>query len=224
MIFVKNDNALEILNGNESIHKIIKDYDIYSLETTPYFLDSAILHNEGKIYQYNEKINIKSDTSINMTIIFTKCNRLGNNAIWMFQNKEINENNYLLSYPLTKISDNEYIEGYWFQSVYTDKLYPFPKSTTEKVDVAFIEALQKTTDNIANNITHYCGFSSCRLCKSHNGNKEYSITKNGILFRYPEGLIHYYTEHNVQPSKEFYDFIKTPFNFLNFMLIQRNRG
>lgn len=40
-----------------------------------------------------------------------------------------------------------------------------------------------------------------------NGSREYRLKKDGVTFKFPEGLIHYYEDHMVQPSDEFYDFI-----------------
>ena len=41
-----------------------------------------------------------------------------------------------------------------------------------------------------------------------NGNKEYSYTIKDITFYIPEGLRHYYTEHNVHPSDKFRKFVE----------------
>ena len=53
----------------------------------------------------------------------------------------------------------------------------------------------------------YRGFSNCRICKKINGAAEYSIAKDGIKYIYPSGIIHYYKDHNVKPSDEFYNLI-----------------
>ena len=49
------------------------------------------------------------------------------------------------------------------------------------------------------------GYSWCRLCldKKRNGSREYKLDK----ISWPQGYLHYILEHNVIPSKEFYDFI-----------------
>ena len=36
------------------------------------------------------------------------------------------------------------------------------------------------------------------------GNAEYYVTHNGIKFRFPSGIIHYYGAYDVRPSVEFY--------------------
>ena len=58
-------------------------------------------------------------------------------------------------------------------------------------------------------ITSYCGYSNCRCCDKTNGDQEYYLISDDdmIIYVFPEGLKHYYISHNVQPSKEFIDFI-----------------
>jgi len=114
------------------------------------------------------------------------------------------------TYPLTKVSDNEYIEGYWFplnpnESDF-EQMYPKPKQQKTFVSTEFLDKLKLLTENNAIAIQYY-GSSMCRLCKRYNGSIEYKITQNNITFRYPKGLIHYYEYHNVHPSTEFYEFI-----------------
>lgn len=117
------------------------------------------------------------------------------------------------NYPLTKVNDKEYIEGYWYSSdKYGDK-YPRPLISNNNVDLTFIEKLKKLMTNIENkniNGEHigYRGYSYCRLCPNeHNGTTEYIFYVNDIKYRFPEGLLHYYVDHNVQPSAEFYKVI-----------------
>ena len=56
-------------------------------------------------------------------------------------------------------------------------------------------------------IESYMGVSKCRVCDCCNGNGEYFATHNGVTFRFPNGLEHYYRDHNVHPSPEFREFI-----------------
>jgi hypothetical protein len=151
------------------------------------------------IFKYKNYINV-SDGKINIGLNF----------------EDVNNNNY---YPLTKINDNEYVEGYWYEDkIFGNKKYPKPQATDIKVDYFFIKKLKKIVNNIKEKykydtciIINGCatsyGFSKCRLCEIDNGSEEFSIGKNGITFKFPEGLIHYYDKHNVQPSNEFYKFI-----------------
>lgn len=80
--------------------------------------------------------------------------------------------------------------------------YPFPKSET-KGDTDFIakfDDLLKSDKIIEKN---FLGSSKCRLCDKNNGSKEFTLKYEGIDFIFPEGLRHYYEDHNVHPSKEF---------------------
>jgi hypothetical protein len=62
--------------------------------------------------------------------------------------------------------------------------------------------------NETENANEYLGSSYCRLCDlNFNGNKELKLIKDNITFTFPEGLIHYYIQHNVEPSNEFKEFI-----------------
>jgi hypothetical protein len=131
--------------------------------------------------------------------------------------------NYDHFYPLTKIREGHYVEGYWYAgtdaevSLVVDgqKLtcdmreyqLPFPKQTETAVNEKFLQKLLEVQTAPSCKKEDYFGFSGCRLCHKANGGTEYSVTNNGQTFTFPSGLIHYYEEHNVQPSKEFYDFI-----------------
>jgi len=116
--------------------------------------------------------------------------------------EKINNN----TYPLIKVSDSEFIEGYWKSSLPFDKDYPIPNKTNISVNKMFLNKLSELTAIDAMGL-HYNGHSKCRICECKNGNIEFILEKDGIKFRYPQGLIHYYEIHNVQPSKEFFDFI-----------------
>ena len=82
-----------------------------------------------------------------------------------------------------------------------------PRPGPTPVDPAFLARLRDMTATAS--ADHFNGWSDCRLCDQPNGCAEYSVTKNGITFRYPEGLIHYYEAHNVTPSSEFMSFVMT---------------
>jgi len=71
----------------------------------------------------------------------------------------------------------------------------------------FLSKLNNVTKKYAQNI-QYRGMSKCRICGCFNGSIEHILTNgSSIEFKYPEGLSHYYSTHNVQPSKEFYNYI-----------------
>lgn len=110
------------------------------------------------------------------------------------------------TYPLTKISESKYIEGYWFQK--NNINYPIPKCGSVPVSKLFIQKLQKVMKSDLVKEKVYLGFSRCRLCNQPNGGSEYSIMDdNGIEFIFPSGVLHYYDVHHVQPSSEFVNVI-----------------
>jgi hypothetical protein len=113
-------------------------------------------------------------------------------------------------YPLTKISETKFIEGYWFPNEPSDAdydtLYPKPKNSAEPVPANFIEKLEFLTNTKAKKES-FMGSSICRICECANGGDEYTLVQQGTEFVYPSGLMHYYKDHNIQPSKEFYHFV-----------------
>lgn len=116
------------------------------------------------------------------------------------------------NYPLTKVNDNEYIEGYWFSNDKYNDIYPKPLATCNKVDQIFIEKFKKIMEKIKNKkikgeYNGYFGYSHCRICSKKNGAMEYLLYVGNIKYRFPEGLLHYYIDHNVQPSTEFCEVI-----------------
>ena len=86
-----------------------------------------------------------------------------------------------------------------------------PVPSQNNVDSAFLLKLQSiiahNTDTDTIKIEHFDGYSECRLCDDDTGSRTYHCTVNGVTWSFPDGLIHYYREHKVQPSKEFYMFI-----------------
>lgn len=131
--------------------------------------------------------------------------------------EQINIPSNLPDYPLTKVSEMEYIEGYWYDSDYPEKLYPFPKETDIMVDYEFLEKLDKVMQHMwvdrfklgGSNcvVRDYMGYSKCRLCGINNGSEEYETKYKNIIYKFPGGIKHYYEKHNVHPSKEFMEFI-----------------
>ncbi len=128
-------------------------------------------------------------------------------------------------YPLTKVSNTEYIEGYWrssntYKCICNDanRNYPVPIPSNAPNDNAFLQKLDqviKLLDRLdiqerqqyklldSNYKVTYLGYSNCRLCQQICGSCEYLLKFNGILYRFPEGIVHYYQKHNVKPSNEF---------------------
>lgn len=209
---------LEFREFNKSSYNYFSDG--IDINSNSYYLNSMILHDNftkniptGKIIAKNKNLflDIKSDKPTEITIIYC-CHdylRMYTDSMGYggcLRNRE--HNNF---YPLTKVSDNEFIEGYWFpdedpSDTDYDISYPKPLATNNPVPIEFINKLQLLTDTEAKKDSFW-GSSSCRLCHCANGADEYTLTSNNLKYIYPSGLMHYYTEHNVQPSKEFYNFV-----------------
>jgi len=227
---IESDN-LKISNLNISLDKMPflspDEYPFITVSETPnivqngnYYLttDAPYYILSGKYICRSKKLIIKSNKSTKCKVMIKfyshmmDCMRKTHNKT----NEEILNN--CSNYPLTKIDNNNFIEGYWknILSSYPDN-YPYPKVSDTKVSNEFINKLEQIMNcNNSSNIIkeEYFGFSYCRLCNCNNGGNEFIIKSNNITFRMPEGMIHYYINHNVQPSKEFYDFI------MNFNLVE----
>jgi hypothetical protein len=107
-------------------------------------------------------------------------------------------------YPLYQKDDNTYYEGYWFSGLNVNTNYPIPVMG-KKNSKEFLSALARYMEN--NESISYFGSSECRLCQIANGGSEYSIDYlNGKIF-FPSGLLHYYRDHSVNPSREFFEAI-----------------
>lgn len=139
-----------------------------------------------------------------------------------------------MNYPLTKVSDSEYIEGYWFESD-NKIIYPAPKAELKK-DKEFVTIFKKILDLNMKYLSEYdlggcidinpriyremyLGYSECRMCdKSLNGCGEYEFVLDGIKYIFPEGYLHYVDKHNVHPSKEFRKVIIDIYNNNKFII------
>lgn len=87
------------------------------------------------------------------------------------------------------------IEGYWRSEQEPD--LPLPVQQSEPVFADFIRLLIEV-QKVAR-VDHYKGWSTCRICGIHNGSAEYEFGG----YRWPSGLEHYLTHHNVHPSAAF---------------------
>jgi hypothetical protein len=162
----------------------------------------------GKYYIENKKIYIHSSSCDPIYVIIKCANTLLMNSYKISFGSSILpiDVNQLNNYPLTKVSDKCYIEGYWATIGYGyDLSYPWPKPGDQQVNQDFLDRLEELKNE--SEVTSSFGFSTCRLCGKNNGGDEYRVTKNDITFLIPEGLVHYYEDHLVQPSEEFYNFV-----------------
>ena len=207
MDFVNADNPLLRLGTPPSA----TNENTYILQARPHFLKGNDREMTGLIYQAGKDIEIHSDGDGEVDVFLVGYNIFNNEAKWYFPERTLIVDD-LPSYPLTRVSDTVFIEGYWFNLKHQryrspDELYPYPRPGPTPVDPAFLIRLREMTATA--DVVNCFGWSDCRLCNQPNGCAEYTVTKNGITFRYPEGLIHYYEAHNVAPSTEFASFVLT---------------
>lgn len=106
-------------------------------------------------------------------------------------------------------------EGYWRRNelpsdvASDDADLPFPVVCTHVTDehnefVKTLELIQSTYYALDISRDGFLGYSCCRLCGKQNGSEEYELKlQNGDVLRWPSGLLHYYRDHHVAPSKEF---------------------
>lgn len=165
--------------------------------------------------------------SLNALEYFDSTWRLKYGSEEKFIVKACGENDWYSHFSFTKIATNKFIEGYW-NNENSDNMYPNPKGLSVPVDNEFLrifksfiidEKLSKNlfldefgkNDRFLIQKTIYLGYSICRCCKKTNGCSEYIVTKkrNGQIFTFPEGLLHYFENHNIHPSEEFRNFVMT---------------
>jgi hypothetical protein len=97
-------------------------------------------------------------------------------------------------------------EGYWYADNKHDENYPKIESQINKIKInqEFLDQLK-----IVSKFGYWyswMGYSSCRLCvKDNNGDSD--IITHDDKYKFPSGLIHYFENHNVHPTKEFYDYV-----------------
>ena len=167
----------------------------------------------------NLKIDVISDQPINIEVLYIINNVLRIDGFSKNVNVMVPTKYHKLMHepskgsPLYKVNDTEFIEGYWANpSCINDSdrsrfKYNLPIETNIRVDTKFMEKLNNMINNGDCDSTHYNGFSACRVCNKANGSREFKLSNGHISFRFPEGLLHYYNDHNVQPSEQFYYFI-----------------
>ena len=93
-------------------------------------------------------------------------------------------------------------EGFWYWEY--EKHLPLPVECAEPFEgqTDFLRALDAVEE--AANFLQAKGWSTCRICNCVNGSREYRTS----VAQWPEGLRHYIAEHNVEPSKEFRNYIR----------------
>jgi hypothetical protein len=113
--------------------------------------------------------------------------------------------------PLSVVNNNKY-EGYWINEQNLDLPIPlinkYPTDTLKEFINVFTKVLENVKKNTSN-ISDFLGSSKCRICKKYNGSKEFKFTLKENTIYVPEGMLHYYLEHNVNPSDEFYSLVNS---------------
>lgn len=123
--------------------------------------------------------------------------------------KEIDQKNNDIDQHNNEYYKNHIFVGFWkdledpsmdiFSKI---KLKDIPEKNLDKNHnkniVEKIYKLQKIA-----NVEEYFGCSYCRICNKSNGGKEYSYDK----YVWPEGYIHYLSDHNIKIDQDFENFI-----------------
>lgn len=89
------------------------------------------------------------------------------------------------------------IEGYWWSK--QEPEYPMPIKSDIPFDNKDVVVKKLVSLQAKISKRYYKGFSTCRCCGERNGTAEYSHKG----WKWPEGLIHYIIEHNIEPSLQF---------------------
>ncbi len=98
--------------------------------------------------------------------------------------------------------------GFWQSKYEPDLPAPVPNAEIWEGQADFVLGLHRLQDSLTP--IRYRGSSTCRCCGQLNGSEEYSYG----LYRWPSGLMHYVTAHNVRPNND--EFVK--------WVIQRGRA
>ena len=99
------------------------------------------------------------------------------------------------------IKDKPRVEGYWYSKHDPDLPKPEIHALPFKKQTPFLNKLGRLERRATEH--YYKGWSTCRICGKHNGSTEYELGK----WRWPYGFSHYVADHNLRPSRDFYDFV-----------------
>lgn len=117
-----------------------------------------------------------------------------------------------------------YREGYWNDLKNNHPDYPFPQIFDDKVDdfIARLDIILSPNLPYKKRGFMQLGHSECRICGCMNGYSDLFIRYDSITYIIPEGLMHYYKEHNVHPSEEFREFINNIYDRENLDHLVKN--
>lgn len=100
----------------------------------------------------------------------------------------------------------DYTTGFWYSK--SKKHLPMPIETKTPVCNEWVQKLTSVIYSRFTTSMGFMGYSHCRLCdKWCNGSHTYLIVYKHIECAFPQGLLHYYRDHNVQPDPWFVNFI-----------------
>lgn len=219
-IFYEHESSLYLFDYLKNIDE--KNYLSFTLNTENHMYFKALGVNDdfmnindyyNKILPTNIPINIESASGssigkISFLLQFVVEILMEKTCIYSGCVKK--QTNNEISYPFTKISDTRFVEGYWQEShecgCCNPILYPFPAVSNISVNKVFLSNLEYIKKYCKSE--YYMGSSTCRLCQLSNGNIEYSFKLNEKTYIFPEGITHYYSVHNVQPSTEFIEAVE----------------
>jgi hypothetical protein len=96
-------------------------------------------------------------------------------------------------------------EGFWESK--EEPYLPHPREFQREtpVDAAWLEKFAEVEFWASKD--YFLGYSHCRLCDKDNGCATFVIEQGPDTWCFPEGLCHYFKEHNVHPSRAFYKFV-----------------
>jgi len=204
-------NDIKFISGsnpiNTTINKVIDNNDYLYLITKP-IVNRTIFTYSGLLYPTKDwKIISSVNFETYPTILYIYHNILWIDAGLTYYDsyKTGIDINTLSNYPLVKQNETTFTEGFWYddRDFFKDDFtnLPYPKESTNEIDIEFIEKYKKVVEKC--DYFSYMGNSICRLCKQDNGNNEYEIVEDDIKYIFPEGILHYYENHNIKPSNEF---------------------
>ena len=167
--------------------------------------DTNILSNKDTNIVSNKDINININININFYPLTKKKDRYIEGYWETFTNEDGND-------FLFDDDDKKYekyyknVEKKFIKNNYKQK-YPYPLPSKESLDENFIEKIQDLEDEIQDEkigeTSNQKGPSYCRICNRMLSSQECNFIYKKIKYCFPSGIIHYYEEHNVKPSKEF---------------------
>lgn len=92
-------------------------------------------------------------------------------------------------------------EGFWYSKYEPSLPMPVGNDKPWNGQREFVLKLKKKQETAR--CRAYKGSSMCRICNEHNGSEEFSTKE----WTWPQGLLHYIEEHNVEPSLAFQEMI-----------------